>query len=690
MNKGKSAFYFITALLLAYIVSTVLLWDTSVRNYEARFISNDTNVNGAVQSGRIFLDNDAYYWVTFAREMVRTGNWRIRHTDVDNVPYGRSVHWSQSVSWLLVMAGAVQHVASGMSMDAAIEHASIWVGPLQMMLLLVATGVLLYRRMGTLPAIVWMVNLGTMTIVQWYFHPLRPDHHGLQISFLLGSLLCLMLGGLGWANETASTSRAGSSWFRAMEVPDHITARRYFIASGILGGLGIWTGATVQLFGIGLVALGAMMLIFFMPPGVAGSSQASIYQPGLWRLWAITGAITSLVFYFIEYAPDFPGMRLEVNHPLYALSWFCAGECMTRLSSMKSNRVRITPAICVPVAVFAAVAAILPVLLWIGPAGWHSMHDPHMQRMHTHILEFLPYARQFNLQLIRDMFLHFGFLPAFLIVAPMLTGANRTKLYEWALLWMAFMPALAYAILIQLQVRWAPFFIVTSLLLTVVTLVIFARHQADAKRPLLVVTIMTIALLAQPGIFLRGQVREFANMRKPGNLVNDLAKPILQRQFCARMGDLNTNGTFRVMCEPDMAARLFYYGGIPSVTSYYWENLEGLVDAVNFMTDAGNEVPARIIRERGITHVVLPRMPKLAHIFYYIKTGTFSEAGARDSMAGRLMARSKSLPPWIKRDQALMKELQPGYRFHEQPVFNTLEVFVIHPEHLDAGAEVQR
>lgn len=175
-------------------------------------------------------------------------------------------------------------------------------------------------------------------------------------------------------------------------------------------------------------------------------------------------------------------------------------------------------------------------------------------------------------------------------------------------------------------------------------------------------------------------------MRNPNTLVNDLAKTILQRQFASRMGALNTNGTFRVLCEPDMAARLYYYGGIPSVTSYYWENLDGLVAATAFMSDKGSDTAAKVVRERGITHVVLPRMAAIAHIFHYIDTGYLSESGARDSMAGRLLTRTNNVPVWLKRDLPLMAATQPGYIYNNEPVFSTMDIYTVRPERMSDGA----
>src|SRR6185369_5985790 len=37
---------------------------------------------------------DAQTWVRYALALDSTGAWRLRHTEIDNAPHGRPVHWS--------------------------------------------------------------------------------------------------------------------------------------------------------------------------------------------------------------------------------------------------------------------------------------------------------------------------------------------------------------------------------------------------------------------------------------------------------------------------------------------------------------------------------------------------------------------------------------------------------------------
>lgn len=699
-------------LSVAYVLGISLFWDAAVRAYESYFQAAPDGPSPPKVPGRLFLDHDPCYWITYAREMVRTGVWRIRHTFMDNTPQGRPVHWSQSVSWLLLAAGGLRHMMTGEPMDLAIENGSIWVGPAQLVILISALGLLLYRRLGAVPAGVWMLGMAANGNVYWICHALRPDHHGLHLAFVLGSVACLIFGGLGWLkpagvaalcerpqkagsksdNVAAPREREGtapsagrhlSQWFAPLELPDGAAARRYFIAAGVLGGLGIWTGATVQLFGIGLIAVGAMLLVLFMPRRLHEADALKVaYLPSLWRLWAITGAVTSLIFYAVEYAPRFPGMRLEVNHPLYALSWFCVGELLTRWSGRKL-KLRAAGRWTLPGDVLLlAGAALLPALLIGGPAEWHMLRDPAMRRLHHFITEF------YSLKVVAEgrvwlrLWKSHGLLPLLLFGAVWLAHPKRTRLYEWAALWMSFLPAFAYLVLGFLQVRWMAMFSAASLWLMAVMVAVFWRTVSEEPRRAWMGWGLALVMALQAATYAGLRVKEVTHIRDGRSLVGEIVKPMLQRFFITRLSALNEKGDWRFLCEPDLAGPMFYYGGIPCLTSYYWENIEGLKAATAFLSDAGEAEAVRVARERGLTHVVLPHSAEMAHIFHFIREGYFSEQGARAAMAGRLVAAPKRLPSWIHRDEELTKLARTPYSFRGVPVFGTMDVFRIDQDKL--------
>src|ERR1039457_6166868 len=103
--------------------------------------------------------------------MLETGQWRIRYTYVDNVPYGREVHWSQSVSWMLVAFGYVRHLLTGEPMYDAIEGASIWVNPFLLVVFAIGFSWLISRRMGVVAGAIFMLTFVTLPDIDWAFYP---------------------------------------------------------------------------------------------------------------------------------------------------------------------------------------------------------------------------------------------------------------------------------------------------------------------------------------------------------------------------------------------------------------------------------------------------------------------------------------------------------------------------------------
>src|SRR4051794_25954735 len=95
---------FLALLAVAYVLSDAHDWDKAAKVVDSGFRHLAT-VNESITPGGIFLENDSYYWLSYSRRIGDGETLRVRHTHVDNAPFGRPVHWSQSVSWLLVILG---------------------------------------------------------------------------------------------------------------------------------------------------------------------------------------------------------------------------------------------------------------------------------------------------------------------------------------------------------------------------------------------------------------------------------------------------------------------------------------------------------------------------------------------------------------------------------------------------------
>ena len=120
-------------------------------------------------------------------------------------------------------------------------------------------------------------------------------------------------------------------------MPTHRAARRWFIASGLAGAVGLWVSAAAMvpvLVGIGL----SVLIIFAALPRPRPARAPWVCEPSLFRSWGIAGAVGSLCIYLVEYFPYHVGVRLEVNHPLYALAFFGGGDLLARLGRPSYER----------------------------------------------------------------------------------------------------------------------------------------------------------------------------------------------------------------------------------------------------------------------------------------------------------------------------------------------------------------
>jgi hypothetical protein len=645
-----------------HLCSFTFLCDRALQSFDKALhpVSASFRLDGGNQ--RFYLDNDPYYWISYAQEMAQTGQWRIRYTYIDNVPFGREVHWSQSVSWLLVIFGSVRHWCTGEPMVDAIEGAAIWVNPFLCLMFAAGFSWLIARRMGVIAGAFFAWTFVTLPDIGWTFHPFHLGHHGLHVACSLGTVLCLVLGGLGWVTKESTelaenrSSESAACLFRPLNVMRRAEARRYFAAAGIFTGLGLWIGATVQFFSIGALAVGSVLLAFFMPAHL--TDERIDYVPELWRTWAVWGAITGSFFYLVEYFPSHLAMRLEVNHPLYALTVVCVGELVTRLTRRRLGMQPMKKLDWFWTALAAAGVALVPALITLGPLAWYKVRDVEMMRLHNFIMEFYTYLNFRPHEPLQSWFRANGVLPFFLVGALLLSGPARTQLYEWAALWVSFSLCFFFLLLTWWQVRWEWHHAAMSIWLMIVVGHIAWRNVLAPKGKRLsvqLVSVVSAVVVIQGFVFAIHGYVGISEIRNRKVLISDLVDAAMRKHLALGLGALNHDKQFRFVCEPDLAPALYYFGGIRSVTSYYWENNDGLHAATEFFTDHGDTVARRVAQERALTHVLVSSDDTLPVIFNYIKTGNLATAAARPTLLDRLRRSNPEIPSWMEPDVALTK-----------------------------------
>ena len=321
---------------------------------------------------------------------------RVRHTDYDGLPGGREVHWSSSLHWLTAALAWVDHIITHDPMPVSLERTEPWSNTFVLGILMLVLPLVAWRRFGSIPAAILALTFVTTYPYYEFSFVGYLDHHGLAASSDMMMVFFIAAAGAGWLRNSDISPETLSPTELALWrwLPERPTAKMWMIISGIAAGTGLWisTASVIPaMFGVGIGAListgyiartseqsndptlkrlapllmgfsivggvvlggvvayakfGAMIgavgailggvLGWVAVVGLTNSTPEKIalgrVDPTLWRVWGTSVACTSIFYYLLEYAPFHFGMRLEVNHPLYALAAFGAGGLLCRLS----------------------------------------------------------------------------------------------------------------------------------------------------------------------------------------------------------------------------------------------------------------------------------------------------------------------------------------------------------------------
>jgi hypothetical protein len=310
------------------------------------------------------------------------------------------------------------------------------------------------------------------------------------------------------------------------------------------------------------------------------------------------------------------------------------------------------------ISVAAVGLALVPMLITLGPAAWYNVRDPEMIRLHNFITEFFTYRKFHPHEPLESWFRTNGVLPLFLIGAVLLSGSQRLQLHDWAALWFSSFFCFFFMLLAMWQNRWTWHYGAMSVWLTVIVGHIAWRNvlAARGKRfPVELVAIGSAVVLIQAIFFAAREYINVSEIRSREFLATEMLDAVMKKNLAQGLGAMNREQNFRFICEPDLSPALYYFGGIRSVTSYYWENVEGLHSATEFFDDLGDAAAHRVARERGLTHVLVSADPEVPVMFSYIKTGKSSTQATRPTLLERLRRGGIGIPSWMELDPDLTR-----------------------------------
>ncbi|MEO8205109.1 MAG: hypothetical protein ABI615_02940 [Chthoniobacterales bacterium] len=630
---------------------------------------------------------DGKWWVMHTEQMLREGTWRVRHTDLDNNPAGREVHWSSGLMWLLVAMSWVIHLGTMQPMVECVPCASLFAGPVMLIVGLVFYGLILASRYGWKTGAVGVLFFSTSFPVFEYFRLGDCDHHGLVGWFAMIGVLCLAAGGAGCIAPKNGGSKAGEN-FKLQ------TAGRWFITSGIAGAAALWVSAATQIPILLGTALGAVMAGF-----VSVHWQYETLRPELWRLWGRAGCLASLFFYALEYFPFHMGWRLEVNHPVYALAWLGGSEILYRLLRKKTGQRFVESSFSDWFIVSASIVLLLvpPLLIAFGSAQVFWVADRFLLTLHNeHIREFKPFFVAIQNSNIPLMLAHGLIWPALGVAGLVVLFLRRSVSAQWvAPLILTIAPCLVMLALAMKQIRWIG--IALGLWTLLATLIVAMCMRRELARPLprwsvwgfCCIALIPIAL--HPALALGTWA---ASQHSPEKLPKDILPNVVARDVVHRLIEANPHRMPVVLSGPTTATELAYYGGAHVLGTLYWENMPGLKAAAHiFSATTASEAKASLA-EHKVNYVLLFSWDEFSKDYenlLAIEAGKDSSEVPADEMFVTRLLKGTEIPQWVR---PLYYPIPPQFELEGE----TVRLFEIVPDqtlfdsylnraiyHLDSG-----
>jgi len=535
-------------------------------------------------------DNESYQWIIQTQQMLRPGGpWRIRHVLYDNAPVGRSVLTPSPYRWWLGLVATIDHAMSGRPIGASVEQAARLADPILQILLLAGATVLVAWRFGAAPASFLSVALGFLFPLGGNFLAGQPGDGGLELICMLASLLLLLAGV--WPRGAGG------------KIDTRAQASRWFVAAGVAGGFALWIDAVrympvlagVVLSGLAVVAHGRRC---------ARDGAAQPVWP--WRVWGLSGAITTLAAYLLEYAPDHLGtLNLREVHPLYGLAWLGAAEVLAQLSRSRPPTAfwRDWRGLAAILAGVLAVATVPAVAIFTKARDLFTI-DPNSTRLAR--LAGSPIASDFWTWIRHDgidLTVAATVLPLLFLAgwAGTLLASRRTEPRIRTLLLMALGPTVVMLGFAWFQLRsWNS--LDTVMLALLVALV--AAGGKSLRSRLEKATAGAVALLLlTPGAIVFTH-RAIADRHDPATGAE--VQALLERdlaQWLARQA--GPHGAV-VLAPPNLTMSLIYHGGLSGIGTPFWENKAGFLAAMRLAGASSADEGQAVARGRDLGYIVAP------------------------------------------------------------------------------------
>ncbi|GEM_PF-2371626 len=609
----------------------------------------------------VLFDADGYYYLHYARQITEGRGWRARHSDWDNAPYGRAVHWSSAVTWLTASAAWLRSVLVGGSLSTNVEWAGLMLNPFFLLFFLFGLLWLCRRGIGDWWGGVLVLSLALLPGVRKDFAYGRIDHHGLVDMAVTFSFLALIMAICGFTPSSVDKSVVRQQ-------------RIFFIAGGVCAGMGLWLQAAFYLPVLvgAWVGLAVYCVITARQGGHKGdgiTSSCRQMAPELWRAWGVAGSATCVGLYMLEYFPDKMAMRLEVNNPLYGLAFLCGGELLCLLSRWANRELVMRWPVLVRCICFGAGCLLPMCAIFFGPTRWFLLRDPFLLRVHKTIGEFAPTLSAFRESGVLGISMLFAFFPVCAAGSLALVALSKVSRAHKAMLMMTAGAALPVFGLCLFCTRLVGLSLCAMFCSAVVVVAVAQEglRLANCSRWWWRITsigagLCCIGWASWPCIL---ELRNAAYWRAHYGINPALVAPIVARDAARIIGRI-TPISARIMAGFDETPVLQHFAQRHATGGLYWENNAGLRATVAFFAAQDMEAARAILCDRGITYVLASSAPDEAAKYVYCRHGWLDEEMVRHSLGCRLSS-GTGVPEWLEevREDTARTLPSMGYRLYK-------------------------
>lgn len=636
-------------LIILVLAVVSLIWTDYVRIQRADYVSKLDRENVSIDprsptgyaEGRRWLivpeqNLHSYQWISQTQQMLAEGTIRVHRVTQENAPLGRQVYAPSPYRWWLGALAKVDHLLSRQPIGISVERAALVADLWLHLLLLVGSTVFVARHFGSRAAVLIALAWVALFPLSTAFIPGAPDDTSLALLCAVGSLLPLLAA---WGRVGRDASADTST------PPKH---DRGFLLAGVFGGLGLWISPVHQIpFLLGIAGGAVAALWLGRAKGAQGARTVSAPSallgrpsPACWRRWAVGGAAVSLLAYLAENAPDhLGGLRLQVNHPFYALAWLGLGEVLSRIQAWsdtgkfgRSWRDGLAWGLG-----FLALG-LVPAAMVFGKNPGFLVADPLASRL-TFLTNGVE-AKNFAAWLGRDgltLVLAATVLPLLWLAWAVAQLFSRTTTQTTRLtIALALGPVVACTLLAFPQLQW---WRMTDVALLGVIVAVSGGLSLPGSSPRALngwtaavgLGLICGAMTCLPKSFGREETE----------LSRREVESLIERTLAHRLADQAGPAGTVILAPPARTASLSFYGGLRGLGTPTWENQDGVAATVLIVTATTADEAQALINQRGITHLVLLSWDSDLDGFAEL---TLSRPS--DSFIAAL--HRWALPPWLK------------------------------------------